>query len=274
MPILKTYSESYEKDGCYVHAPIEGASHPIPLQTPDITAQIYRELGYEPGEHVPSELTWKLYNAGLHWTESSGNTHHHEAGVEEAILGNDGPEFTEKQAKIVLSIIESYDGKFASELNSLIEEFDLDEQSRICDNLDSGSEAGEREYFGERFDSINNRHHLADLQTLEDYNCIYAGFYLEGEEGVRLCRVELKPEEINEYVESLISYNEYLSYREQGYSKEKAAKGISNKKMRERVQNSDSFAPAAFYSKELEALLCGLRSDRYEIIPESVTAQI
>jgi len=274
MPILKTYSESYDKDGFYVHAPIEGASHPIPLQTPNITAQIYRELGYEPGDYVPNELTWKLYNADLHWTESSGNAHRQEGGVKEAILGEGGPKFTEEQAEVVLSVIESYSGRFDSELSSLAEEFDVDDSPRIDNNLNTGGEKRNDEYFGVRFDFIDNRHIFADLQTLEEYSCIYAGFYLEGKDGVRLCRVEFKSDEIDEYVESLISYDEYLGYRKQGYSKEESIKRITNKKVRERVQKSDSFALAVFYSEEVEALVCGLKPNRYEIIPESITAQI
>lgn len=79
MPILKRYVESSEKDGCYVHAYIKSQSHPLPLQTPDVTEKIYSALGYEPsspgpndGVSVPNELTWALYNVGLHWTESTG----------------------------------------------------------------------------------------------------------------------------------------------------------------------------------------------------------
>jgi len=64
MPILKEYARSNDKDSYYVHAPISGQSHPLPLQMPAVTEEIYRELGYEPeapgpggGVDVPNELT-------------------------------------------------------------------------------------------------------------------------------------------------------------------------------------------------------------------------
>ena len=71
MPVFHKYSESYHKSGYYVKVNWS-APHPYPLQTPGITEQIYLELGLNPGDQVPNELTSRLYNAGLHWTEGNG----------------------------------------------------------------------------------------------------------------------------------------------------------------------------------------------------------
>lgn len=71
MPVLHEYSDSYHKSGYYVKVNWS-APHPYPLQTPGITEQIYLELGFEPEDEVPNELTSRLFNAGLHWTEGNG----------------------------------------------------------------------------------------------------------------------------------------------------------------------------------------------------------
>ncbi|MDL0134335.1 hypothetical protein [Halobacterium salinarum] len=71
MPVLHKYNKSYHKSGYYVNVNWS-APHPYPLQTPKLTAQVYRDLGYDPGDDVPNELTSRLFNAGLHWTEESG----------------------------------------------------------------------------------------------------------------------------------------------------------------------------------------------------------
>lgn len=126
MPVFKEYSESYNKDGYYVHAPIDGLSHPLPLQTPDITARIYHELGYSPNDHVPNELTWKLYDVGLHWTENTGADHLSQDELKSAIVGESGPDFTSEQAETILSIVESYSGKYESELEALVDELDTE----------------------------------------------------------------------------------------------------------------------------------------------------
>jgi len=71
MPVLHEYSSSYHKSGYYVKVNWS-APHPYPLQTPAITEQIYLELGFEDGDEVPNQLTSRLFNAGLHWTEGNG----------------------------------------------------------------------------------------------------------------------------------------------------------------------------------------------------------
>jgi len=71
MPVLHKYNSAYHKSGYYVKVNWS-APHPYPLQTPIITERIYRELGFEAEDEVPNELTSRLFNAGLHWTEGSG----------------------------------------------------------------------------------------------------------------------------------------------------------------------------------------------------------
>ncbi|NLV03005.1 hypothetical protein [Haloferax volcanii] len=71
MPVFHKYSDSYHKSGYYVKVNWS-APHPYPLQTPALTEQIYLELGFGDGDQVPNELTSRLFNAGLHWTEGNG----------------------------------------------------------------------------------------------------------------------------------------------------------------------------------------------------------
>ncbi|WP_157744292.1 hypothetical protein [Halopenitus persicus] len=71
MPVFHEYSDSYHKSGYYINVNWS-APHPYPLQTPALTEQIYKSLGFQPGDRVPNELTSRLFNAGLHWTEGNG----------------------------------------------------------------------------------------------------------------------------------------------------------------------------------------------------------
>jgi len=268
MPVLKKYSDSYDKEGYYIHAPIDGVSHPIPLQTPNVTARIYRELGYKQGDQVPNELTWKLYSSGLHWTENTGAEQQAVGEVKDAILEGGNPDLTDEQRESILSIIDSYSGRFEAELSSLSENLNVDTSSDSA-NTDSKVDNIDREYFGTSFNYIDNKHYLDDLHTLEEYGCVYGNFYMEEYEEFRLCRIEFNSSEINQYVESISARNEFLKYRDQGYSEKEAAELISNEKVRKRVQKSDSTSPARFLSAHIETLICGTKPDRYEVVPKS-----
>jgi hypothetical protein len=118
MPVLKKYSDSYEKDGYYVHAPISDLDFPLPLQTPTITANIYRELGYGHLDNVPNELTWKMYDVGLHWTENSGpRDTPDELSVDDLV--DDGPALTGSDVEKIGSLIDGYEGKHQERVKSL-----------------------------------------------------------------------------------------------------------------------------------------------------------
>lgn len=128
MAILKEYTRSSDKEGYYVHAQISGLNHPLPLQTPEVTAEIYRQLGYEPkepghngGVNVPNELTWTLYDVGLHWTENSGPRGAPSDLDPEDIQGATGPSLSDSDKSTILSHIQDYKGQYKEEVNSLIE---------------------------------------------------------------------------------------------------------------------------------------------------------
>jgi hypothetical protein len=271
MPVLKRYSESYDKEGYYVHAPIDGTSHPIPLQTPNVTAQIYRELGYESGDQVPNELTWKFYNVGLHCTENKGAPQHTADAIRDAISDGGSTNLTTEQKESILSIINSYSGRFEDELYSLADEFDIDSSPSEDGDTESSESKTNREYFGISFDHIDNQHYLDDLHTLEEYGCVYGRFYLEEYDDFRVCRISFTSSEIDEYVESIAARNEFLEYLDKGYSEEEAVGRISNDRVRKQVQQADSQSPARFLTPHIESLICGTKPDRYEVVPKSKT---
>ncbi len=126
MPVLKEYADSNDKDGYYIHAPISGVSHPIPLQTPEVTEKIYRELGYQPikkgpdgGVNVPNELIWTLHNVGLHWTENSGPQGEPADLDLDRLRKKGGPELTENDIKTILSYADEYKGQYQSRVKEL-----------------------------------------------------------------------------------------------------------------------------------------------------------
>lgn len=110
MPVLHKYSKDYHKSGYYVKVNWS-APHPYPLQTPAITEQIYRELGFEPGDKVPNELTSRLFNAGLHWTEGNGTGDPQKQTGIDPITDADLPELDIDQLENVYDLLENIDGK-------------------------------------------------------------------------------------------------------------------------------------------------------------------
>lgn len=125
MPVLKKYSDSYEKNGYYVHAPISDLDFPLPLQTPTITANIYRELGYGHLDNVPNELTWKMYDVGLHWTENSGpRDTPDELSVDDLV--DDGPALTGSDIEKIDSLINGYEGEHQERVKNLQEQLEPD----------------------------------------------------------------------------------------------------------------------------------------------------
>jgi len=130
MPTLKEYADSNDKNGYYILAPISGVSHPIPLQTPEVTEEIYQEIGYQPikkgpdgGVNVPNELTWTLHNVGLHWTENSGPQGEPADLDLDRLREKAGPELTKDDINTILELTEDYRGQYQSRVNDLREEF-------------------------------------------------------------------------------------------------------------------------------------------------------
>jgi hypothetical protein len=131
MPVLKEYADSNkEKDGYYVHAPVSGRSHPIPLQTPKVTEDIYRRIGYKPikkgrdgGVHVPKDLTWTLYDVGLHWTEKSGPQGDPSDLDPDDLRDAAGPDLKEDDIERILEFTEDYRGQYQSRVQNLRDKF-------------------------------------------------------------------------------------------------------------------------------------------------------
>lgn len=285
MPVLKEYSDSYNKEGYYVHTQIDDVPHPVTLQTPDVTVQIYRKLGYDVDDHVPNELTWKLYSADLHWTEKTG-TKPDSGKIKD--IEQKGPSLIDEQIDAIVSIIESYNGKYEKELNSLAKEFNGADE--ISDNTESGGSEGDEEtldptdlpdltrgipnlrakkYFGILFVNIDDQWTLDNLQTLEEYGCVYANFVSERFPESGLCRIKFTPKEIKEYVDIEASRSEFRGYVEQGYAPEEAIERISNRRVKRRIKQSGQLDNPMFLTMHLESLLCGGKLDRYEFIPKS-----
>jgi len=139
----------------------------------------------------------------------------------------------------------------------------------------------ESSYFNRDFNHLSQGLRK-DLRTLEEEGNLYAQFWYDEFDEFRYCRVPFKPDEIVEYVDSLTAYNEFLEYRSRGFESEEALERISNEKIenrvRERVEsarerNQPTFAPAQFYTSELESLVCGLRKERYEFVDEGFEGQ-
>ncbi|WP_141212896.1 hypothetical protein [Halorubrum sp. Ea1] len=133
MPVLKEYADSNEKDGYYVHAYVYGMGHPLPLQTPEVTEKIYRELGYKPlkpgddgGVNVPKHLTWTLYEVGLHWTGKSGPQEDASELNFDDFRDAAGPTLSETDIKTIRDFTEDYSGQYSSHIKELRGEFTED----------------------------------------------------------------------------------------------------------------------------------------------------
>lgn len=106
------------------------APHPYPLQTPSITEKIYLELGFEPEDEVPNELTSRLFNAGLHWTEGNGPGDPQDQPVADSITDTELPSLTQKQLNRINKLLENAESEIdkvdpgADALDDLKSEFD------------------------------------------------------------------------------------------------------------------------------------------------------
>jgi len=137
------------------------------------------------------------------------------------------------------------------------------------------------EFFGREFSHLN-KDLLNDLRDLESDGCIYTQLWREEIEKFGFCRIQFTPDEIVKYVDTLDAYNEFQRYIDQGDSPPDALSEISNNKIKRRVreynewteeigQPETKYSPAAFYTEELESLICGSKPDRCEFLQESYT---
>ncbi len=120
--MAKLYRRTAE-DRYYVRVYAQSAGHPITLQVPDITRDIYESLEHEPngagtesGVEIPTELVWKLYEAGLHPTKGGagsgggGSSQLRTSSVESV------PNLSEDEVTTILAVTADYDGKYREEV--------------------------------------------------------------------------------------------------------------------------------------------------------------
>jgi hypothetical protein len=136
-------------------------------------------------------------------------------------------------------------------------------------------------HFGRSFNNIENEHLLTTLDTLESQGCVYCKLYNAQEDVAHLYRLSFKPDEIFRFVEAMYAYEEFRGFRRQDYSPEDALEEISSAKIQTRVEEYNNWAeeeghedllycPAAFYGRDLEALLTTHHPDRQEKIPRKI----
>ena len=138
------------------------------------------------------------------------------------------------------------------------------------------------EFFGRKFNNLPDEFN-ENLQKLEDEGSIYAEFWNQEREKFVFCRIQFEPNEIVQFVDSLSGYDEFLNFKEKGYSSEVALDMISDRRIKSCVKSYNQlakddnysnqvFCPASFFLGELEDLVCGGKKPRYEFLQESYTS--
>jgi hypothetical protein len=122
-----------------------------------------------------------------------------------------------------------------------------------------------------------------DLITLEKEGAIYAESWDESAQQFRYYRIPFLPSETVRYVEGHVAMQEFENAVVAGASFEEALSRLADQRIAQQVYAYDDFGksklrdgtvidlrgnPASFYGPELEALVCGLRPDRYELLPD------
>jgi len=121
-----------------------------------------------------------------------------------------------------------------------------------------------------------------DLITLEKEGAVYSHFWDEASQTFKYYRIRLLPKEVFQYVEAHVAHQEFHDAFTTDTTFEEALTAIHNPMIRERVFAYGNFGKtqlrdgtfddlrgcaASFYPPEIEALVCGRRLDRYELLP-------
>lgn len=145
-------------------------------------------------------------------------------------------------------------------------------------------EYAEAEVFGHRFRDLSGL--IADLITLEREGAVYSHFWNDASQSFLYYRISLLPSEIYQYVEAHLARREFQDASANGSDFAEALQAITNPEIRERVHSWGNYGSAklkdgtvvdlrgcaaSFYPQGMEALLCGQRHDRYEILPKIST---
>lgn len=156
------------------------------------------------------------------------------------------------------------------------ERTDLEEISEDYDEPD----LIEIEVFGHSF--LVLRGLAEDLITLEKEGAIYSHFWDEGSDTFKYYRVRFLPKEVFQYVEAHIAHQQFHDALASEATFEEALAAIHDPDIRARVLSYGNLGKtqlrdgtvddlrgcaASFYPPEIEALVCGQRPDRYELLP-------
>ena len=135
--------------------------------------------------------------------------------------------------------------------------------------------------FGHRFNALPG--HIEDLITLEKEGAIYSHFWDDEAQTFRYYRIPFLPAEIYQYVEAHVAKQQFDNAVDRGANFEEALAAISNPAIAERVRSYANYGhgqlrdgteadirgcAASFYPPEMEELVCGLRRDRYQLLPD------
>lgn len=144
MPVLKRYADG---DGHYVQAAVSDRNRPITLQCSELTVELYRQAGYEPdiapaaGIDVPGELTWTMYDVGLHWTKSEIDSIATDGGTGNVPRDGNGSKLSESAVDQIEAFLAAYDGASRDDVEELLRRLREGERT---DSASSGSVSGPR----------------------------------------------------------------------------------------------------------------------------------
>jgi len=124
MPTLNRYTEKSEKEGFYVRANVGGES-PVTLQVTALATQIFKSVGYEDGDSIPTKLVWAMYDLDMLYTLSSIDLDSTPDNIDPStVLRNLDieSELTEEERARLISYLEAYTGPNADHVTELREQ--------------------------------------------------------------------------------------------------------------------------------------------------------
>lgn len=120
MPALKKYTADSPQSGVYIVANV-GGLHPITLQVTPLGRRILERLDYAPGDDVPTQFVWSMYDVGILYTENTLDQNPELPGDPAEVfeqLNVPGKLTREERAELIEWLTE-YSGPNASEVDSL-----------------------------------------------------------------------------------------------------------------------------------------------------------
>lgn len=124
MPTLNQYSPDSDKEGFYIRANV-GGDLPITLQVSLIASRIFKAVGYEDGDTVPTELVWAMYSFDMVYTLTSIDLDSEPTDPESAKILEDldlESKLTDEERAELISYLEAYSGPDVDRIEELREE--------------------------------------------------------------------------------------------------------------------------------------------------------